>query len=76
MSTSTPIESPYLTADEAAAYLRFPSTHWFRVAARRYGIPTLRRGRRVFFKKNDLDEFMGVASEATTRGKRGRRKPH
>ena len=74
MSTSAPnIESPYLTAEEAATYLRFPSTHWFRVAAKRYGIPTLRRGRRVFFKKADLDQFMSVADEATN-PKPGRRR--
>lgn len=65
MSINAPIESPYLTAEEAAQYLRFPTTHWFRVAAKRYGIPTLRRGRRVFFKKSDLDAFMDVADEAT-----------
>lgn len=57
--------SPYLTADEAAKYLRFPSTHWFRVSAKKYGIPTIRRGRRVFFTRQALDEFMSVASEAT-----------
>lgn len=74
MSAKTEIESPYLTAEEAAVYLRFPSTHWFRVAAKRYGIPTLRRGRRVFFTKQSLDEFMAVADEATHPRPRRRRK--
>lgn len=64
--------SPYLTADEAARYLRYPSTHWFRVSAKKYGIPTIRRGRRVFFTREALDQFMAIADEATnpTRGRR------
>lgn len=75
MST-TQIDSPYLTAAEAAAYLRFPTVHWFRVACRRYGIPYLRRGRRMFFTKAALDEFMAVADDAThPRGARRRRMP-
>jgi hypothetical protein len=68
------IESPYLTADEAAAYLNFASTRWFRVAVRRYGIPCKRRGRRLFFVKEELDQFMDVASEATNPKKPRRRK--
>ena len=66
------IESPYLTAEEAATYLRFPTVHWFRVAVRRYGIPHLRRGRRMFFTTQSLDEYMAVASGAT--GPRRRRR--
>lgn len=59
------IDSPYLTPDEAARYLRYPSAHWFRVCVKRFGIPHIRRGRRMFFTKQQLDEFMAVASEAT-----------
>jgi hypothetical protein len=62
-----PIESPYLTADEAAEYLRYPSAHWFRIQVKRLGIPHIRRGGRMFFTKAQLDEFMGVVSEATKR---------
>jgi len=58
-------ESPYLTAEEAAAYLKFPTTHWFRAAVRRYGIPCKRRGARLFFTKEELDQFMSVADDAT-----------
>ena len=65
MSNAPVIESPYLTADEAAQYLRFPSTHWFRVSAKKYGIPAIRRGRRLFYTKQMLDEFMAVANDAT-----------
>jgi excisionase family DNA binding protein len=70
MQSSTPIESPYLTAEEAAAYLNFTSVHWFRQAVRRYGIPFKRRGRRLFFTKAELDQFMDVADEATNPRKR------
>ena len=71
---TTHIDTPYLTADEAAQYLRFPTTRWFRVAVKKYGIPCLRRGRRMFFSKTQLDEFMAVADDATNpkRGRRGR----
>jgi len=57
------LESPYLTSDEAATYLRFPSTHWFRVSAKKFGIPFIRRGRRLFYTKQILDRFMGVLEE-------------
>ena len=74
----TPVDSPYLTADEAAAYLRFPTTLWFRKAVKRYGIPCKRRGTRMFFTKADLDSFMSVADEATngTRKRRTRKRAH
>jgi hypothetical protein len=71
--SETTVDSPYLTAAEAAQYLRYPSTHWFRVSVRKYGIPSIRRGRRMFFTRQVLDEFMAVASEATN-PKRGRKK--
>jgi hypothetical protein len=73
MSNATPIESPYLTAEEAAVYLRFPSTQWFRIAVRKYGIPKIRRGRRLFFSKQSLDQFMAVADEAPEPRKRKRK---
>lgn len=74
--TPTAIESPYLTAAEAATYLRFPSLHWFRISAKKFGIPVIKRGRRLFYTKNILDEFMAVLEQASrpqastrTRGK-------
>ena len=59
------LTSPYLTADEAAAYLRYPTTHAFRVDIPKKGIPCIRRGRRLLFTAKQLDEFMAVASAAT-----------
>lgn len=70
----TAIETPYLTADEAAVYLRFPTTRAFRLAVKRYGIPCLRRGARMFFTKQGLDGFMEVADEATNGQRRSRRR--
>lgn len=68
------VETPYLTADEAAAYLRYPSTRWFRRSVKRYGIPCKRRGNRMFFTKADLDSFMSVADEATNGSGRRRKR--
>lgn len=74
---STTVESPYLTSDEAATYLRFKNMSWFRQAVKRYGIPCIRRGRRIFFTKQALDEFMAVASDATRPNRRrGERRKH
>jgi hypothetical protein len=67
------LKSPYLLADEAAAYMRYTSAAAFRRAVKNLGIPCLRRGRRMFFTQSDLDQFMSVASEAT-KSKRARRK--
>lgn len=74
MSHALTIDSPYLTADEAAAYLRYPSTHWFRISAKKFGIPCIRRGRRIFYTRQQLDEFMAVASDATNPTKPSRRR--
>lgn len=76
MAQAVAIESPYLTADEAAEYLRFPSTRWFRISVKKYGIPCLKRGRRLFFHRDQLDQFMAVATEATRGARRRRRKAH
>lgn len=74
MSNAPTIESPYLTADEAASYLRYPSRHWFLIQVKKYGIPKIRRGRRLFFTKQALDEFMSVAEAATAPSRGGTRK--
>ena len=65
MAEVNKVESPYLTADEAAEYLRYPNTHAFRVDIPKKGIPCIRRGRRLFFTKTQLDDFMAVVTEAT-----------
>jgi hypothetical protein len=49
--------SPYLTADEAAAELRFPSRNAFYVWRHRHPntLPAYRRGRVLLFKKVDVE---------------------
>lgn len=47
-----------MTADEAAAYLRYPTTAAFRMDLAKKPIPRIRRGRRVFFVQSELDAFM------------------
>ncbi len=74
MAQTISIDSPYLTADEAAEYLRFPSTRWFRISVKRYGIPSIKRGRRLFFTKVQLDEFMSVATDATSEMRKMKRR--
>lgn len=75
---ATDLESPYLTVDEAAAYLRFPTAHALRQATKKYGIPVIRRGRRLLYTRSQLDRFMAVATEATGQDvrSRSRRKRH
>lgn len=72
--TTAHVDTPYLTAEEAAQYLRFTSTRWFRRAVRKYGIPCIRRGKRMFFTRPQLDEFMAVAEDATNPTRGGGRK--
>jgi len=46
----------YLTAQEAAEYLRFPSVKAFREYVRRHPLPTCRAGaRRLLYRRRDLD---------------------
>jgi hypothetical protein len=49
--------SPYLTADEAAAELRFPSRNAFYVWRHRHPntLPAYRRGRVLLFRKVDVE---------------------
>lgn len=46
----------YLTAKEAAEYLRHPSTKAFLMWARRHHLPCCREtGRRLLYRRKDLD---------------------
>lgn len=53
-----PVESPYLTADEAWTYLRLPSIRALYVAVERHAIPVCRVGRKLLFDKADLDKWV------------------
>jgi len=58
--------SPYLTADEAAKYLKvFHTGAALWQATKRYGIPHIRLGKHILYVATQLDEFMSVATEAT-----------
>lgn len=53
------IDSPYLTAAECAAYLRFASVRALYKAIPTSGIPALRCGTRKFlFHRDDLDTWL------------------
>jgi excisionase family DNA binding protein len=60
-SPLAPGASPYLTADEAAVYLRFPSVQALRNAIPRVGIPVVRRGRTLLFHRGQLDRWLAGA---------------
>ena len=58
---TSPPQRPYLTADEAAVYLRFPSRQAFYDAIRRVGIPVVRRRRALPFNRGRLDRWLAGA---------------
>lgn len=58
--TDTAHDSPYLTADAAAAYLHYPTTAAFLKAVKRLGIPVIKRGRHVLATRELLDSFMAT----------------
>ena len=68
------VDSPWMTVDETFPYMRFPSAHALRQAVKRYGIPHIRRGVRLFFVKSEIDQFMKIATDATKPTRRRRRK--
>ncbi len=61
MSTPTPLASEWLTADEATEYLRFPSRDALYQAVHRGQIPTRRIGRRLRFRRTELDALLRAA---------------
>jgi excisionase family DNA binding protein len=52
-----PASSPWLTADEAADYLRCPLSRVRRLTMSEQ-IPVHREGRRVLYRRDELDEFV------------------
>lgn len=55
--------SPYIYSEEAAKYLRFGSPQLFREWVWKYGVPHVKRGRRMLFTKETLDKFMAEQAE-------------
>jgi excisionase family DNA binding protein len=50
--------SPYLTAKEAAVYLRFASVDALYKGIKNEGIPVRRRGRTLLFHREELDRWL------------------
>jgi excisionase family DNA binding protein len=56
------MSSPYLTAEEAAAYLRFRSVRVLYHAIETDGIPVRRCGRRLLFHRDEIDRWLAGES--------------
>lgn len=73
LASEPAIESPYLTAREAALYLRFASVEAFYKAIKTANIPTRHRGRSLLFHRAELDRWLAgepkvrLLSEARSR---------
>ena len=52
------IESPYLTADEAVAYLKLKTKQALYYHIKENRLPTCRRGRTLLFDRADLDAWI------------------
>ena len=61
MSTPTPLSSEWLTADEAKEYLRFPTRDALYHAVHRGQVPAHRIGRRLRFRRSELDAQLRAA---------------
>lgn len=56
------VHSPWLSAKEAAAYLRCPTVAAFYIWRRRHGIEARHRGKCLLFARLDLDRAIGVVA--------------
>jgi excisionase family DNA binding protein len=56
------VESPYLTAKEAAIYLRFATVRALYSAVKRERIPVCYRGTSLLFHRADLDRWLAGES--------------
>lgn len=61
MTAANPLQTEWLTADEATAYLRFPSRDALYQAVHRGQLPAHRIGRRLRFRRSELDARMRLA---------------
>ena len=64
----TTLESPYLTAREAMAYLKLESQSALYRLVKEHRLPTCRRGRLYLFDRRDIDVWLrGFNSEIEMR---------
>lgn len=61
------MKSPYLTAQEAAEYLRYTTVAGFRDAARRKAVPSLLRGQAHLYLETDLQTAWAKPAKANLR---------
>ncbi len=59
--TPGPVPSEWLTPDEATAYLKFPSRDALYQAVHRGQLPAHRLGRRLRFRRSELDARLWAA---------------
>lgn len=50
--------SPWMTAEEAVAYLRYPSRMALYQAVQRGQVPVHRRGKRLLFHREEIDRAL------------------
>jgi excisionase family DNA binding protein len=61
---ATTLESPYLTAQEAIAYLKLESSNALYRLVKQHRLPFCRRGRLYLFDRRELDAWLrGFTSE-------------
>ena len=68
------MDTPYLTRCEAAEYTRTPLATLETMATRGGGPPFLKRGRRVLYRKEDLDRWLwssGLRMSTSDPGRNG-----
>jgi len=61
VTAALPVPTDWLTADEAVAYLRFPSRDALYQAVHRGQLPAHRIGRRLRFRRSELDARLKAA---------------
>ncbi len=70
-TTVTIPESPWLTADQAWRYIGLPSIRALYQAIRRGSVPHYRYGRRLRFRKDELDAMLSDKPGWTIEDQRG-----
>lgn len=68
LASEPAIESPYLTAAEAATYLRYASLTAFYKAIKNANIPTRHRGRSLLFHRGELDRWLAGETKTALMG--------
>jgi excisionase family DNA binding protein len=65
---STPVQTPWLTAAEAADYLRLPTTRALYKRVERGQVPAHRWGRQLRFARREIDALLSSRSVSAVAG--------